>query len=259
MLEILCTVFVHAVAHVSEFDVRLVWCQIEEPLLKGPHRFNNRITLASEPPQKTHVLIDGSARVAYRCGGKVEEKFQWFVWSGEVFGNVGCQKGFPVYIQKHALNRLHERLRPIGHSSIHLSLLWSLNKPIITLGRQEDTFLVEFRLADQARVGYLVARRTSDIVVITTFLFLTMQGTPEAEHLSELLRLRRPDIEYNKMDTLRGFINTDLAQDPDLAHILDEAGCRDLMKVTCDDLSIRPVKAAILRQYLGLAPNHVHS
>jgi hypothetical protein len=42
-------------------------------------------------------------------------------------------------------------------------------------------------------VGYFIARRLPDRVLIKTFLLLTMRGTPESQNLHRLLRLRGCD------------------------------------------------------------------
>src|SRR5581483_11803716 len=219
----------------------------------GVNRRSHRIKIEAEPCQRIEVMLDGSVRAVYRCGGDVREGFQWVNWSAKLFDGRDGQD-YPVYIQKHALDRLHDRLRPFSHASVHLSLRMSLNHPVITPCKQDSTYLVEYRLAGRVRVGYLVARRLSDKIVITTFLFLTMQGTPEAQRLAQHLRLRRPDIEYNRLDRLSEFINTDLSKDRDLAHVFEESGCRDLLRLYCNESPASSLQAAVLRQYLGLTP-----
>ena len=70
------------------------------------------------------------------------------------------------------------------------------------------------------------------------------------------LGLQRPDIEYHRLDSMTGFLNTDLGQDKELAQIFEEAGCGDLLTIGCsgesDHLQLKPVSAATLRRYLGL-------
>jgi hypothetical protein len=63
-----------------------------------------------------------------------------------------------------------------------------------------------------------------DLVLIRTFLFLTMQGTSESDLLREKLRLRRSDIEFNQLDDVYTFLFSDLARDPELALALENAG-----------------------------------
>ena len=49
-----------------------------------------------------------------------------------------------------------------------------------------------------------------------TFLFLTMQGTPEARCLRRKLGLSRADIEYFKLDNCFTLACSDLGEDPEL-------------------------------------------
>jgi hypothetical protein len=251
----LANVVLSAVGTVSAFDLRLSWLQIDRPILYGLDRRGHRFTCAAERPQSISLTLDGSARTAHRCGGVCGSEFKWVSLSIQGFDQTMCQKDYPVYIQKHALNRLEERLHPLDHSSIYWSTLLSLDKPIVTEGRNKDSYLIEFRLGEQVRVGYLVAKLMPDKIVITTFLFLTMQGTPEAYHLFDRLRLRRPDIEYNRMDSLQSFFNSDIKKDPDLALDFKEAGCGDLLRLVCDGLPAGALKSATLRRYLGLGPS----
>jgi hypothetical protein len=58
-----------------------------------------------------------------------------------------------------------------------------------------------------------------------------MQGTPEAELLYHKLRLGRRDIEYQKLDELATFLNTDLGGDPRLVELLTACGCGHLLNV----------------------------
>src|SRR4051812_38489136 len=59
----------------------------------------------------------------------------------------------------------------------------------------------------------------------------SMQGTPEAELLYRKLRLGRHDIEYQKLDKLATFLDTDLGGDPQLAELLTACGCGDLLHI----------------------------
>ena len=65
----------------------------------------------------------------------------------------------------------------------------------LVVERQDEAYLIAYHLKD-LRLGYLVARVVEGRVVITTFLFLTMEGTPEYRLLHEQLRLCRRDIEH---------------------------------------------------------------
>ncbi len=250
--HILGDVTIRAAAGASDFDRWIVWLRLEGPLSAGKRC--HRIEFKSELSQRSEAKLDGATRPVYRCGGGWgKDGFRWVSWPGEILGTSGPSEGYPVYIQRHALDRLGERLQPLGHDTVQFSLHWSLDNPAIIRCRDDDTYLIEYRLGNNVLAGYLTARRLCDKVVITTFLFLTMQGTPEARRLAERLRLRRPDMEHNGLDRLAGFINTDLARDPDLAQVFKESGCQGLLEIACEEFSTRPVKAAGLRAYLGLA------
>lgn len=78
---------------------------------------------------------------------------------------------------------------------------------------------------------HLVVQQLPDKVLVKTFLFLTMQGTPEARKLRQRSKLCRPDIEYNRLDKLETYAFTDLRQDADLVRIINECGCGSLLDV----------------------------
>src|SRR5207302_802619 len=79
--------------------------------------------------------------------------------------------------------------------------------------------------------GCLVARVVGNQVVLRTFLFLTMEGTPEARELSRRLGLSRPDIEYEGLDRLETFLSPSFRADAELAELLRECGCGSLLGI----------------------------
>src|SRR6185369_8303135 len=89
-------------------------------------------------------------------------------------------------------------------------------------------------------------------LIITTFLFLTMQGTPEAQRLARKLKLRRMDIEYQRLDELETFLNTDLRNDPLLAELFEECGCGHLLRLNAAQPPSEEGYARELRKYLRL-------
>jgi len=75
------------------------------------------------------------------------------------------------------------------------------------------------------RVGYFVARIVNEHVLIQTFLFLTMDGTPEGTMLWERLKLSRGDKEYLGLDAIETFTDTNIRTDPQLLALLEECNC----------------------------------
>lgn len=68
-------------------------------------------------------------------------------------------------------------------------------------------------------------------MVVRTFLFLTMDGTPEGDALQRTLRLARDDKGYLGLDDFRMFLSTDLTLDDRLAEILAGRGCGGLFEL----------------------------
>lgn len=83
--------------------------------------------------------------------------------------------------------------------------------------------------------------------MITTFLFLTMAGTPEGDHLRRRLKLDRDDMNWLGMDTLGYFIRSDVAKDSRLRAIFTDCGCGHLFDL------LKPEARVVLRE--GVAEN----
>jgi hypothetical protein len=241
-----------ACLRLSRIDTRLLTFQGKEELTPRGLPVM-RITLTAERPEQARVALDGATRAAFRCGGP-GGVVEWVSWRSGDLGLPGAGRDLPVYVQHHTLRRLHERLGTAAGPRYFLEhFLWrSLSEPRVVERRGDDHW-VEYRVGGR-RLGYLVARLLEDKVVVLTFLFLTMQGTPEARLLFEKLRLRRADIEYNRLDRLDYFQNSDLADDPVLVELLAECGCGHLLAPADvgDQSDLITGVASELRRFLGL-------
>ena len=113
---------------------------------------------------------------------------------------------------------------------VHWDLVVSLRHPNIVQW-QNDAFWVEERDHLNHRLGYLLGNVVDDKVLIRTCYFLTMQGTPEARLLHDRLGTRRYDIERLRLDELATFLDTDLADDPELKQIFTQCGCGHLFEL----------------------------
>lgn len=183
--------------------------------------------IAAVPVQ---IESGGFRRPAFRCG--VTEDYDsgaiaWTGWDSEVLGpDAPCR--LPVYIQSHAIAQAYKRLSVDERDrSLHFVLAQSLHHPRIVLGR-DGQLLVDVRFRDE-RVGYLVAERLPDAILVKTFLLVTMRGTPEGERLHRRLRLSRADLEYLELDDFAKLAFTDLLKDDDVARIFVESGCEGLL------------------------------
>ncbi len=113
------------------------------------------------------------------------------------------------------------------------SLWYSLRTPHIERSGSNESVLVAHHFFGY-KVGYFVAAILDDMVAIVTYLFLTMDGTPEGRRLHERLRLRRPDKEHLELDKLNTFLLSDIRKDAELAEIFRECGCGHLLNMVKD-------------------------
>ena len=221
------------------------------------HQRRLRFVVHAVHPEITTFESDRGPRKAFRCGQPFGPSgIEWATWDPANLGIAGVPGPLPVYVQSHALHRLYERLNFIrdGEWFLH-DLLWqSLRQPEF-VGRDSSTdrLLVIYRLA-QHRLGYLACRVLRDKVVVETFLFLTMDGTPEGQKLRERLRLRRPDREYLGLDEIGTFLASDIQEDEELVAILSDCGCGHLFKMLKEPSVGDSVRgyASDLRRYLKL-------
>lgn len=128
-------------------------------------------------------------------------------------------------------------------------------KPKLHPGQRSDEFLVEYRLY-QYVLGYFPVRRLEDKILVKTFLFLTMDGTPQHKLLYDKLRLMRHEKEAMQLDTLNLFLTTDINSDPVLREVFGECGCGHLFDMAKPELRERARRgfAEDLRNYLGIGP-----
>jgi hypothetical protein len=223
-----------------------------------------RMTVSSTVAPSMQVIIDGKPRPAVRVGTSNEYTgVRWATWDGK-----------PLVIQSHALRQLRSRVNlPFMADYLEAWLERSLAQPVIVEGPRAGaagSVMVEYRIHDQ-RLGYVVLTPTAEhggdrgagaggVAVVRTFLFLTMQGTPEARMLQQRLRLSRRDVEWLKLDDLAAFTQTDLREDDQLRGLLQDCGCGHLFDLAEDgrfgEASFAPQPkplAAEVRKYLRMA------
>ncbi|HEV8608418.1 MAG TPA: hypothetical protein VGQ99_24005 [Tepidisphaeraceae bacterium] len=209
----------------------------------------------AERPRRCIFNVDGEKRPAFQAGEWFgDEGFIWVEWPGSLVGRPPHEK-LPVYVQSHVLHRLFDRLvLPQDRWMVHFDMVMSLRHAKI-IQQENDSFWIEYTDHLNHRLGYLIANVIDEKVLIRTFLFLTMQGTPEARLLHERLGARRSDIERLRLDELATFLDTDLADDAELTQIFTDCGCGhlfDLSKRWSRDAYKKWTHAQRIREYLHL-------
>lgn len=173
-------------------------------------------------------------------------------------GSAGADMQLNVYLQKHAMERLQERIDCFPFNIVYLQMCESFDKPeVLPAGHMRA--LVSFYFFGM-KLGYFVVEARDGLAVVRTFLFLTNDSTPEGQKLQQKIGLQRHDKQYTGLDKLSTFLLTDLPKDEELCRLLREAGCHSLL--SCDEHLLEVAKlnkgsrlptARHIREYLMLA------
>jgi len=243
----------HVLAFSNRVDSRLYWVDWELRNLRN-YRRGTTFRVRKKVPSRVTVELDGERRPAYRCGQSVGPDLDWVTWTASQIGLGEVRKEFPVYIQAHALRRLSERLDTLqaAEGMLHDNLWLSLSEPVFA-GRKGADLLVEYRFYGR-KLGYLPTAITADKAIVRTFLFVTMDGSPEGQQLYERLRLTGKERAHLQWDRLSTLVETDLREDPDLKEILRECGCGEIFDMSLERVftECKTGFAAEARKYLGM-------
>jgi hypothetical protein len=177
----------------APLEVMILWYEVAlvEPPEGVPYQ---RFTIHERELERDVAQFNGIGRPITRFGCAIGPGLRLPSWPGNVLGDEK-QREYPVYTQAHVIKQFRERVPLTEYErELRYSLLDSLEQPKL-IAKPTGDYLVEFRFMGQL-LGYFGAVKLADRVVLKTFLFLTMQGTPESEKLRKQLKLVRPDIEY---------------------------------------------------------------
>jgi hypothetical protein len=254
----------------SRLDRNLLHAKLD--MQETPRGRRMRMTLYAERPKmlRLHAGLQGirEPRTMHRVGtANVWNGIEWASWSRDAVGapradQLGMSEAdgeWPVFVQEHALQRLRQRLDTYAHADWAEHWLHeSMRKPTIVRPMSGGDWLVAFEVQGK-RLGYLVVTPGRAMVVVRTFLFLTMRNTPEGRELARRLRLTPDEVDYLRLHELSRFTQTDLKDDPQLRALLSECGCGQLFELAEDEHALVPTArtvtqvAAELKQYVGLA------
>lgn len=243
LLRLLVLLFNH-----SRFDESIWGFRVETEVTKRCKNISH-VHLHTTKPAKCMIAVEGKPRPAF--------PFMIFMappsaveltWRREDLGLSEGPERIPVYLQKHALEQLARRIPGMTNVLIACTLLQAK-----FVRQSQDSFLVEVRCGAY-KLGYFAGRIVGDKILLTTFLFLTMQGTPESDLLYHKLRLTRRDIEFLHLDELSLFGSREIRADRQLSQILQECGCGHLLEIHESVFAQHhhhDGDADMLRKYLG--------
>lgn len=185
---------------------------------------------------KIQVTIDGHHRPAYRLGWPVAEPTPHLKFTAISSEKLGLPLGelLEVYIQSHALNRLFERLDVLDPGLLCFNIFISFSDLKAYKNRKEG-WLFEYSVLG-IKVGYFIGEIIDKRIILKTFLFLTNNGTPEAEKLYATTGITKEDKAYLTIDKLSTFLDSDIATNERVKQLFIDAGCESLFRI---DKSLR--------------------
>ncbi len=241
---------------VSRIDTNLYWFTFTYMNSdSGPLMSAACLQLHRQRAEVLHITLDGKKRPVYHAGlAEAPKGLQWAVIHGRDIGETGvlADVPLPVYIQSHALRRLHERLDCISVPTIHRYLFYSLEK--VTSHRlYGKKNLVEYHYNDR-KLGYFLVDNTEGVVVIRTFLFITQTGTPEGDRIHEVLRIETIEKEYLEIDKLSTFAHSDVQHNAKLKELFTKCDCGHLFTFEEGEMGRAPrlKRAEDIIKYLGV-------
>lgn len=213
------------------------------------------VTIHRVLPRMRDILADGYLRRAYQCGSVFDEDaVHWLDWQPELAGDHLNPRPKPVFVQSHALRRLLARLGDFVWANDAIDAMYlSLREPQIVRGGSGSDLLVEYRLWGK-RMGYLVVSVLDDLVLVRSFLFLTMRGTPEESVIRRRTNGHSRTAELMGLDKLSCFVESDVRHDQDLRNLFTECGCGHLFEFGDEQYKNEYVlkRAQHIRRILGL-------
>lgn len=240
-------------AEITRVNRRLYW--FDHEIEFKANQLYNCLYMHSLPPEKQKITINDISRLVYRVGWAFPNHgMLWAEVKGADFGfdNALSQQPVRVYIQSHALVRLKERLDFIDTPSLHLYLYKSMEN-LKVAKTESGQLLIEYYF-NKKKLGYLAFDLLGKKLVIKTFLFLTMDGTPEGEALRQMLGIEAVDKKYLEIDRLSTFILTDIKDNPEILDKFTQAGCAELFMLDNEEINAIPriEKARMIQSYLNV-------
>ena len=245
----------------SRHDVRLYTAEFTAELTDRK-KHQPTVLLRTHAPEVRRVTLDGAERRIYRITRSLAgDGPEWLSAPAYALPRKGEPRPprsappLPVYVQSHALHQLRRRLNYAPAAPyLEAWLADSFDEPVGVKRQAGGDWLVPYSLKER-RLGYLIVTPLPEMLVVRTFLFLTMEATPEADALRRELKLSRRDVEWLGLADLAAFTQTDLRDDPELHKLFRRCGCGHLFKldeIDCAPAASHPL-AAEVRRYLRLA------
>jgi len=223
------------------------------PKTRGQAIGTHNYTIGVAPHVCRQIEIDGAPRWAYRVGiASTNRGVHWIDAPGTVLDR---EHPIPVYLQEHADRRLLDRLLSWRVRLImDAALCVSIGRGHV-VKRQGDNLWLSVG-AEQLRLGYFIATPIDDVLLIRTFLAVTMRKTPEGKRFREAMGDQSHLIETHGLDQLTPFLTGTMPEIPCVRSALEAAGCGHLIEIAANpgkvDMTLSEYAADNLRRVADL-------
>ncbi|MCK5102549.1 MAG: hypothetical protein KAR17_07025 [Cyclobacteriaceae bacterium] len=241
-----------SLTHLNE---RICWLEYASKN-QGKNILENNIEIVEKIPDQLMIVIDNHPRPVYRLA---------MAFPGSGFHEVSVSSDqlfldksmlnvpIPVYFQNHVLHRLEERLDCLSRTMREYYLYSNLRDPKIS--QFKGRTLVEYKIENQSKMGYLVVEYLDGILLVKTFLLLSNRGTPEGQQLEEVSGMNKIDREYWTIDRLSTFQNSDMKDHPKVKEVFEKSGCGTLfhkLPILDHGEEMQPMQAIQMLKYLKM-------
>jgi len=241
---------------ITRMDQSICW--LESKIQKGNvERTGYHIILKEHIPAKRTILIDKHARPIFPVSLAFTNHGVEFVSvpSDQISKNGAISNlNIQVFFQNHLFHRLEERLDCISLPLVQLSLFFNVRNHRIIEFRGK--LLLEFRILDSIKLGYIIVEYIEGILLAKTFLLLTNSGTPEGEKLKHNTGMEKFDLKYWAIDKLSTFQKSDIQEHIEIRKIFDESGCEAMFgELPLSINSLQDKDISIARQLIQFMHN----
>jgi hypothetical protein len=237
---------------------RIYWATVNLDTTTNQNNYAYKMVWHSAIPEKRFVPIDREFHTAYRLGtARYQSGPAWvFYGAGHNIPNADNQKDVAVYLQSHVLSRLYERIDCIPKETVYREFLKSMENFNARCENDTGKIFIDLRIYN-VKVGYLLATVVNNKLILRTFLFITLQGTPEGVALRKNAKLRKDEVTFLELDRLSTFMTPEIQHNKHLKQFFIEAGLQplfELYKILKDkDIALtKHANTTLIEDYLGI-------
>ncbi len=194
-----------------------------------------QILIQLKKPETIKIVRDGKPRTAYQALFIPDSRLKIVHLSVLINGKLT-----PVYIQSHALRRIEERFDICGSSMAREAIFCVAHEKEAILYKGNYLIPCDW---DEHRVGYLVCEMVDGICLITTFLFVVHNGTPEGDRFMESHSLTHRDVHYLQIDRLSQFFSHEIQNNKLMTELFESTDLGYMLNLNLQRIALAPLAA----------------